>query len=88
MRALLGDQRHELADLGVVDGVLDRVGDGGVGGADVQAQVEHQPLAHLALGLADAVVGVEREPRDLDRDRLRARLVIVVEIAPVVVVVV
>src|SRR3954452_6447992 len=56
MRALLGDQRDELAHLGVVDGVFDRVGDGRVGLADVEPQVEHEPLTHLTLGLADAVV--------------------------------
>ena len=86
MRALLGDERDELADLRVVDRVLDRVGDRCVGLADVEAQVEHQPLADLALGLADAVVGVKREARDLDRYRLGALLaVVVVELAGLVV---
>ena len=38
--ALLGDERDGLADLRVVDGVLDAVGDRRVGLADVEAQVE------------------------------------------------
>ena len=70
MRALLGDQRDQLADLAVVDRVLDRVRDRRVALADVQAQVQHQALADLALGVADAVVRVQRQARDLDRDRL------------------
>ena len=65
----------------VVDRVLDRVGDGRVALADVEAQVDHQPLADLALGLADAVVGVEREAGDLDRDRLRGLLAVLVDSA-------
>jgi hypothetical protein len=80
VRALLGDQRDELADLGVVDRVGDRVGDGRVGLADIQAQVEHEALADLSLGLADAVVGVERQAADLDRYRLGCLLAV----APVV----
>ena len=48
--ALLGEQRHELADLGVVDRVLERVRHRGVALSDVQAQVDHQALADLALG--------------------------------------
>src|SRR5581483_6433749 len=66
--ALLGDQRDELADLAVVDGVLDAVGLGRVRLADVDADVEEQALADLALGGADADVRVQREARDLDRD--------------------
>src|ERR1039458_4643754 len=66
--ALLRDQRDELADLTVIDGVLDPIGLGGVGLADVDADVEQQPLSDLALGRADADVGVQGEPRDLDRD--------------------
>ena len=87
MRALLGDERDELADLGVVDGVLDRVGDGRVGLADVEAQVEDEALPDLALGLADTVVRVQREACDLDRYRLGALLavVLVVDRAGVVV---
>ena len=48
--ALLGDERDGVADLAVVDGVLDHVGDGRVAVADLQADVEHQALADLALG--------------------------------------
>ena len=66
VRALLGDERDLLADLAVVDGVLDAVGDQRVDLADVEADVEDQPLADLALGLGDAVVRVEREADDLD----------------------
>src|SRR5262249_24219928 len=39
-----------------------------VGLADVEADVEHQALADLALGGGDAVVREEREADDLDRD--------------------
>ncbi len=86
MRALLGDERDELADLRVVDRVLDRVGDGRVALADIEPQVEHQALADLALGLADAVVRVKREPGDLDRYRLGALLsVVAVELTGVLV---
>ena len=34
---------------------------------DVERDVEHHPLARLLLGVGDAVVGEEREARDLDR---------------------
>ena len=84
--ALLGDQRDELADLRVVDRVLQRVGRGRVGLADVQPQVEHQALADLALGLAHTVVGVQREPRDLDRDRLGTAVWVVAILVEIVLV--
>ena len=58
--ALLGNQRDQLANLRVVDRVLKRVGRGGIRLTDIQPQVEHQSLAHLALGLAHSVVGVQR----------------------------
>jgi len=45
---------------------------------------EHQTLADLALGLADAVVGVQRQPGDLDRHRLRPLVALLVEVAVVV----
>ena len=95
VRALLGDQRDHLADLAVVDRVLDAVGDQRVGLADVEADVEHEPLADLPLGGGDAVVRVEREADDLDRDadlgtfpfvvvdRRSGRLVVVVELGVV-----
>ena len=60
--ALLGDERDALADRAVVDRVLDEVGHGRVALADLEAQVEDEPLADLALGRAHAVVGVERQP--------------------------
>jgi hypothetical protein len=44
--------------------------------ADLEAQVEDQPLADLALRVAHAVMRVERQPGDLDRHLgLRAVLV-------------
>jgi hypothetical protein len=78
VRALLGDQRDELADLGVVDRVLDRVGRRRVGLADVEAQVEHEPLADLALGVADAVVRVQRQAGYLDGDGLGGPFVVAI----------
>ena len=66
--ALLGDQRDDLADLRVVDRVLDEVGDRRVDLPDLEAQVDDQPLADLALGLGDPVVGVQRQAADLDDD--------------------
>src|ERR1035437_275709 len=86
LRGLLGDQRDELTNPGVVDVALERVGARRVGLADVEPQVEHQPLADLTLGLGDAMMGVERKPADLDGDRLGGSLAIVVEIGAVVVV--
>ena len=75
----LGDQRDHLADLAVVDRVLDAVGDQRVGLARVEADVEQDPLADLALLGGDAVVRVERQPDDLDGDPdLEALLVVIV----------
>ncbi len=85
MGALLGDQRDELADLRVVDRVLERVGRGRVGLAHIEAQIEHEALADLALGLADAVVGVERQAGDLDRDRLGAGVALLIELVLVLI---
>src|SRR6185312_13489859 len=77
--ALLGDERDGLAYLAVVDRVLDAVGDRRVAGADLDPQVDHEPLADLTLGVRHAVMRVERETGDLDRDeRLRGLLVLVV----------
>ena len=78
MGALLGEERDQLTDLGVVDRVLQRVRRGRIGLAHVQPQVEHQALADLALGLAHAVVGVQRQSGDFDRDRLGATVGILV----------
>ncbi len=76
VRALLGNERDELADLGVVDRVLEAVRRGRVGFAEVEPQVEDEPLADLALRCARAVVRVEREAGDLDRDRLEPFLIL------------
>ena len=66
----------------VVDGVLDAVGDRRVGLAELEADVEDQPLADLALGRRHAVMGVQRQPVDLDRhDGLDA--IVVVEVVVV-----
>ena len=53
--APLGDERDELADAAVVNGVLNPVCDGCVAGADVEAKVEDKPLADLLLGEAVAL---------------------------------
>ena len=66
--ALLCDQVDDVADLCVVDRVLHAIGHGRVTVADVDAQVEQQPLSHLALGCRHPYMGEQREPGDLDRD--------------------
>ena len=77
VRALLGHERHGLAHLPVVDRVLEPVSEGRVGLPNVHAHVDHQPLTDLALRLADAVVGEQRQAGDLDRhEGLGARLVV------------
>jgi hypothetical protein len=81
VRTLLGDQRDELTNLRIVDRVLERIGRGGICFTDIQPQVEHESLAHLALSLAHPMVGVQRQSRDLDRDRLGPCLDISVEVA-------
>ena len=63
---------------GHCDRVLDAVGDQRVGLADVEADVEDQPLADLPLCGRDAVVRVEREPDDLDGDADLGALVVLV----------
>ena len=85
MRALLRDQRHQLAHVGVVDRVVDRVGHRGVGPADVEPQVHDQALAHLALGVGDAVVGVQGQAGDLDRDRFGGVLTFLIQAVTLVV---
>src|SRR5918999_269045 len=87
VRALLRDQRDHLADLAVVDRVLDAVGDQRVRLADVEAHVEHQALPDLSLGRRDAVMGVERQPDDLDGDPDLGALLVVIVVVQVVVVV-
>src|SRR5262249_31543628 len=70
------------------DRVLDAVGDQRVGLADVEAHVEDDPLADLALLLGDPVVRVERQADDLDGDAdLRTFLVVVVIVVVVEVVI-
>jgi hypothetical protein len=64
--ALGGRQHHEVGDLGVVDGVLDAVREHRVAVRDIEADVDLEPLAYLLLGVGDAVVGVDREPLELD----------------------
>src|SRR5215212_8545195 len=86
--ALLGAERDLLAHLGVVHGVLDAVGDRGVAFVELEGDVEDEPLADLALRLADAVMGVEREPRDLYRDGGRRGAALVAELVVVELVVV
>ena len=47
VRALLGDERDQLAHLGVIDGVLQPVGGGGVGLAEIR---------HLSFGMSTLVM--------------------------------
>ena len=58
----------DVADLGVVDGVLEPVGQHRVAIGHVEGDVELKPLSDLLLGVADAVVGVDREPAQLHLD--------------------
>ena len=78
--ALLRDEGDLLADLAVVDRVLDAVGDRRVAARrrrSVMSNTSRWPTSRSRL--ADAVVRVEREPADLDRDRrLRGRSLVVV----------
>ena len=62
-------QGDDVGDLGVVDRVLEPVGEHRVAVGDVEGDVDHQPLADLLLGVGDAVVGVDREAAQLDLDR-------------------
>src|SRR6476469_8611504 len=64
--ALGRGQRDDVADLRVVHGVLEPVGEDRVAVGDIEGDVELQPLADLALGLGHSVVGVEREAAELD----------------------
>ena len=69
-------ERDDVARLGVVDRVLEPVGQHGVAVGDVERDVELEPLADLLLGVGDAVVGVDREAAELDLDA-RVRPVVV-----------
>ena len=59
----------DVRDLPVVDGVLEAVGEHRVAVRHVEADVELEALADLALGLGHAVMGVNREAAELDLDR-------------------
>src|SRR4051794_23476850 len=78
VRTLLCGERDLLADVRVVDRVLHAVGHRRVGVSHLEGEVEHEALAHVALGLLDAVVGVQRQARDLDRDRRLGSLAVLV----------
>ena len=67
--ALGRGEGDDVADLGVVDRVLEAVGEHRVAVGDVEGDVDLEPLADLPLGLADPVVGVDREAAQLDLDR-------------------
>ena len=56
-------------DLGVVDGVLEAIGEHRVAVGHVEGDVDLEALADLPLRLADPVMGVDREPSNLDLDR-------------------
>jgi len=58
-----GDERDQLADLRVVDRVLDAIGLRSVGLADIDPDVKQQPLTDLALGGADSNVRERDSPR-------------------------
>jgi hypothetical protein len=82
--ALLGDERRQLAHLAVVDRVLDAIGERGVTLADIETEVQQQTLSDLTLGRRDTVMGVERQPADLDRHLgFGARLVILVDVVEI-----
>src|SRR5262249_56406921 len=59
-------QGDDVADLGVVDGVLEPIGQHRVAVGDVEGDVELEPLPDLLLGFAHPVVGVDREAAQLD----------------------
>src|SRR3712207_8151203 len=61
------------SDVAVVDGVLDAVGDRGVAVVELERDVEHQPLAQLALRVADPVPRVERQRSEEHTSELQSR---------------
>jgi hypothetical protein len=67
--ALGGRERDDVGDLGVVDRVLQAIGQDRIAVGYVEADVDDQALADLLLGVGDAVVGVDREAVQLDLDR-------------------
>ena len=60
--ALRRGQGDDVADLGVVDRVLEPVGQYRVAVGDLEARLDLQALADLLLGLGDAMMRVDREP--------------------------
>ena len=66
--ALGRGQRDDVADLGVVDRVLEPVGEHRIAVGHVEADVDLEPLADLPLGLGDPVMGVDGEAANLDLD--------------------
>ena len=66
--ALGRGEGDDVADLAVVDRVLEPVGENRVAVGDVEGDVELEPLADLLLGVGDAVVGVDRETPQVDLD--------------------
>ena len=66
--ALGRPQRDDVADLGVVDRVLEPVGEHRIAVGHVEADVDLEPLADLPLGLGDPVMRVDGEAANLDLD--------------------
>ena len=64
--ALGGGQGDQIADLAVVDGVFYAVGEHRIAVRRIEGDVEFQTLAHLLLGVGNAMVGVDRKAPDLD----------------------
>src|SRR3954454_19186048 len=66
--ALGGSERDDVAHLGVVDGVLEPIGEHGVAVGHVEADVDLEALPDLALRLSDTVVRVGRKATNIDLD--------------------
>jgi hypothetical protein len=66
--ALGRGEGDDVADLGVVNRVVDAIGEHRVAVGHVEGDVELEPLPDLLLGVADAMVGIDREPSQLDLD--------------------
>src|SRR6185295_14542287 len=66
--ALGRGEGDDVAHIGVVDRVLDPVGEHRVAVGHVEGDVELEPLPDLLLGVADPVVGVDRKAMQLDLD--------------------
>src|SRR5213078_1147520 len=61
-------QRDDLTDLGIVDRVLEPVGQHRIAVGHIEADVDLEPLADLALGLRNSVMRVDGEAANLDLD--------------------